>query len=62
MTRRKPLRWISTDYGDLPACATCVDWIALPGMREAVASTSIERPVNLRVLVEDFHTNRHRED
>lgn len=60
MTKRKPLRWITMPDGhEMPDCMTCIDWLMAPGMAEAIASVSIEHPVNVRKMMDDFHAGRH---
>lgn len=50
------LEWIGT----MPNCAPCMAWLSHPLMTEAVASVSIEHPVDMRRLVEAYHHNNHR--
>ncbi len=66
MTRRKPLGWMSTVWGDLPDCPTCMDRLMVPGFVEAVSSVAIEHPTTsydlARRALDYFHANRHREE
>lgn len=65
MTRRKPLGWMSTVWGDLPDCPTCMDQLMAPGFVEAVSSVSIEHPTTpyalTRRVLDRFHAARHRD-
>ena len=65
MTRRKPLGWLDTEWGRIPDCSTCIDYMAQPWMAEAVASVAIEHPTTpgalMRRTVDTYHANRHRE-
>jgi hypothetical protein len=60
---RRPLQWVDTGYGLMPACLRCYDFLTQPGMAEAVASVGIERGggVNVRSMVDLYHANRHEE-
>lgn len=68
MTKRKPLEWTTIalagkGYAHLPDCRYCQDWLDRPHMAEAIASVGIETGgVNVRRMVDQYHTNRHQEE
>lgn len=58
----KPLTWTEVGPNRLwPDCGRCVDYLTQPFMAEAIASVGIERPINTRRLVEQYHEGGHRE-
>ncbi len=66
MTKRKPLGWMSTVWGDLPDCSICMDRLMAPGFVEAVSSVAIEHAGSgaatlARRALGHFHATRHRE-
>lgn len=64
-TRRlpKPLTWTQGAADQQwPDCSICCDWLWQPFMREAIASVSIEHPVNVKRLVEQYHEGGHRDE
>lgn len=65
MTKRKPLEWLETEFGDLPDCDECVQLWFSPLFVEAVYSVGIEvggdAADRARRTIDHYHLSRHKE-
>ncbi len=65
MTKRKPLEWLDTEWGDLPDCDECAQLMFSPLFVEAVHSIGIENGGDAgeraRRTIDHYHLSRHKE-